>query len=175
MQGDVLEVSAGTGRNLPYYRYDQLTSLTLTDTSKYMLWHANQKFRDKYMAKAGSLPVSFHLTDAQRLLPPRSAAAGAASPSAAAPAQASQQAMVLTAQTSSRDLSSRSSSSSSSSSGSSSDSEGPTVDQLPRQVSSVFSTRTESYRDQSFDTVVDTFGLCSHGNPVEALQVCNPL
>ena len=36
-QGDVLEVSAGTGRNLPYYRINQLSSLTLTDTSKYML------------------------------------------------------------------------------------------------------------------------------------------
>ena len=36
-QGDVLEVSAGTGRNFPYYRLKQLSSLTLTDTSKYML------------------------------------------------------------------------------------------------------------------------------------------
>ena len=42
-QGDVLEISAGTGRNLPYYRWDKLTSLTVTDSSRFMLFHARQK------------------------------------------------------------------------------------------------------------------------------------
>jgi methyltransferase OMS1 len=36
-QGDVLEISAGTGRNLPHYNYSQLSSLTLTDVSQAML------------------------------------------------------------------------------------------------------------------------------------------
>lgn len=70
IQGDVLEVSAGTGRNLPYYRYDQLSSLTLTDSSKHMLWHANKKFRETFAPKAASLPVSFFLSDAQQLFAP---------------------------------------------------------------------------------------------------------
>lgn len=42
-QGDVLEVSAGTGRNLPYYDLStgsRLRSLTLTDTSRPMLVNA---------------------------------------------------------------------------------------------------------------------------------------
>ena len=73
-QGDVLEVSAGTGRNLPYYRYRQLDSLTLSDSSKYMLWHANKKFQEKYVSRAASLPVSFFLSDACQLVPPQPAA-----------------------------------------------------------------------------------------------------
>ena len=72
-QGDVLEVSAGTGRNLPYYRYAKLDSLTLSDSSKYMLWHANKKFQEKFASRAGSLPVSFFLSDAQQLVAPQPA------------------------------------------------------------------------------------------------------
>ncbi len=72
-QGDVLEVSAGTGRNLPYYKYAQLNSLTLSDSSKYMLWHANDKFQEKYASRAASLPVSFFLSDAQQLVAPQPA------------------------------------------------------------------------------------------------------
>ena len=67
-------MSAGTGRNLPYYKYDQLDSLTLTDSSKYMLWHANKKFQEKYASKAAALPVSFFLSDAQQLTAPAAAA-----------------------------------------------------------------------------------------------------
>ena len=68
-------MSAGTGRNLPYYKYDQLNSLTLTDSSKYMLWHANKKYQEKYASKAAALPVSFLLSDAQQLTAPAAAAA----------------------------------------------------------------------------------------------------
>ena len=64
-------MSAGTGRNLPYYRYAQLNSLTLSDNSKYMLWHANDKFQQKYASRAASLPVSFFLSDAQQLVAPQ--------------------------------------------------------------------------------------------------------
>ena len=44
-QGDVLEMSAGTGRNMPYYCWDKLSSLTVTDSSRHMLFHAKQKVR----------------------------------------------------------------------------------------------------------------------------------
>jgi methyltransferase OMS1 len=37
LAGDVLEVSAGTGRNFDYYPLNRMSSLTLTDTSKTML------------------------------------------------------------------------------------------------------------------------------------------
>eukprot|EP00842_Homolaphlyctis_polyrhiza_P001329 jgi/Hompol1/2197/HPOL_002078-RA len=42
--GDVLEVSAGTGRNFPAYNSRKITSLTLTDTSAPMLIVARTKF-----------------------------------------------------------------------------------------------------------------------------------
>jgi methyltransferase OMS1 len=148
-QGDVLEVSAGTGRNLPYYRYNQLTSLTLTDTSKYMLWHASQKFREKWLRKAQLLPVSFYLTDAQKLSPPPVTAATA--PGAAAAQQQTQKHAAPDAM--------------------SGGGGGASIDPGPAQVSSVFSSRTSGFQDGCFDTVVDTFGLCSHGDPVKVLRV----
>jgi ubiquinone/menaquinone biosynthesis C-methylase UbiE len=37
----VLEISAGTGRNLPHYNYSKLSSLTLTDISQPMLQQAS--------------------------------------------------------------------------------------------------------------------------------------
>lgn len=39
------------------------------------------------------------------------------------------------------------------------------------QLSSVFATRNQGCREQAYDTVVDTFGLCSHADPVAVLQV----
>ena len=36
----------GTGRNLPYYKLSQLTSLTMVDTSQNMLDVAREKFRE---------------------------------------------------------------------------------------------------------------------------------
>ncbi|BDA41943.1 probable ubiquinone/menaquinone biosynthesis C-methyltransferase Ub at C-terminar half [Coccomyxa sp. Obi] len=148
-EGDVLEVSAGTGRNLPYYRYDQLKSLTLTDSSKYMLWHASQKYRDRQAAKGSSLPVCFFLSNAENLSDPQPAAAVPRSasdsprqpPDVGPPAEAPQSGQ-------------------------------------QSQVSGVFATRTHAYPENSFDTVVDTFGLCSHGDPVQALKemgrLCKP-
>jgi SAM-dependent methyltransferase len=62
-QGDVLEVSAGTGRNLPFYTRKQLTSLTLTDSSKGMLFHT----RAKAAAAPPGVPTAVHLSDAARL------------------------------------------------------------------------------------------------------------
>ena len=45
-QGDVLEISVGTGRNLPYYKLSQLASLTMVDTSQNMLDAAKKKLRE---------------------------------------------------------------------------------------------------------------------------------
>eukprot|EP00775_Hariotina_reticulata_P011710 gene11710-11855_t len=45
-QGDVLEISAGTGRNLPHYSYSNIHSLTITDVSQPMLSVAQAKFFD---------------------------------------------------------------------------------------------------------------------------------
>ncbi len=56
-QGDVLEISAGTGRNLPYYRYGDITSLTLADVSEPMLKRAEQKYFDVLQVRrAGAAP-----------------------------------------------------------------------------------------------------------------------
>ena len=42
-KGKVLEVGAGTGRNLPYYRWKDLKSVVLTDYSEEMLLPAKKK------------------------------------------------------------------------------------------------------------------------------------
>lgn len=46
LAGDVLEVSAGTGRNLSHYDPDKLRSLTLVDRSGEMLDVARERYRD---------------------------------------------------------------------------------------------------------------------------------
>ena len=52
LQGRVLEMSAGTGRNLPYYKFDQITSLTLSDVSWEMLQRAEDKYFDDLKVRA---------------------------------------------------------------------------------------------------------------------------
>eukprot|EP00884_Botryococcus_braunii_P008076 jgi/Botrbrau1/1726/Bobra.116_2s0068.1 len=113
-KGDVLEVSAGTGRNLPYYPLRSMKSLTLTDVSKEMLWHAKEKYA-KMMEQShahASTEVGFKLADAQHLT-------GRSPPEAG--------------------------------------------EDVPK-------TTTSQFIPASFDTVVDTFGLCSIPDPVTALQ-----
>mmetsp|Transcript_7218 Transcript_7218/g.19357 ORF Transcript_7218/g.19357 Transcript_7218/m.19357 type:complete len:360 (+) Transcript_7218:98-1177(+) len=46
-KGKVLEISAGTGRSLPHYTYENVSSLTVTDLSKRMLEQAETKFFDE--------------------------------------------------------------------------------------------------------------------------------
>lgn len=69
-QGDVLELSAGTGRNLPYFQYDSMSSLTLTDVSTSMLQQAQRKFFDdmQLQYKHLDLTCKFFLADAQHLV-----------------------------------------------------------------------------------------------------------
>ena len=56
-------MSAGTARNLPFYPKQQLTSLTLTDSSRGMLFFA----RDKAARRPMGVPVAVHQCDARRL------------------------------------------------------------------------------------------------------------
>ncbi len=123
----MLEISAGTGRNIPYYNVSGMSSLTFTDKSKYMLWHAKQKYDAKLKARAekAGLPVSFALSDAEHLC------------STSQPAHE--------------------------------------VSEPQRALNSpVFGKEGQTYPAGSFDTVIDTFGLCSHEDPVATLQVTPP-
>ena len=127
MQGDVLEVSAGTGRNLSYYNSHQVNSVTMTDTSKNMLWHARQK-HDRH---SSTLPVKFCLADAQRMV----------SGPNASQANRKQEDAIASEQS---------------------------------QHASRLQDKLETFRPAQFDTVIDTFGLCSHEDPKAALQVLAP-
>jgi methyltransferase OMS1 len=62
-KGDVLEVSAGTARNIPYYKSSQIKSLTLTDSSDKMMEIARAK-------NNLAIPVHFHTVDAHSLPAP---------------------------------------------------------------------------------------------------------
>ena len=127
MQGDILEVSAGTGRNLSYYNRQQVNSVTMTDTSKNMLWHARQK-HDRH---SSTLPVKFCLADAQRMV---------SGPSA--PQANRKHEDAITSEQS--------------------------------QHASTLQDKLETFSPAQFDTVIDTFGLCSHEDPKAALQVLAP-
>lgn len=56
-------MSAGTARNLPFYPKRQLTSLTLTDSSRGMLFFA----RNKAARRPMGVPVAVHQCDARHL------------------------------------------------------------------------------------------------------------
>jgi methyltransferase OMS1, mitochondrial len=104
-RGNVLEVAAGTGRNVPYYATTRATRILLADASAAML----QQARNKVAAIVIETTAS-KTTQQRRRPPPRFA--------------------FLVGDTSH-------------------------LDQLP---------------DGAFDTVVDTFGLCSYDDPVQALN-----
>lgn len=119
----MLEVSAGTGRNLPYYS-KAARSLTISDTSKNMLWHARQK-HDRYSA---NLPATFCLADAQNMLHHGTTDAGAPD-------------------------------------------EALCHSSKVQQPDSTYQDKLQTFSLAQFDTVIDTFGLCSHADPVAALKV----
>ncbi|KAL1311413.1 hypothetical protein AAFC00_001575 [Neodothiora populina] len=74
-KGDVLEVSAGTGRNLGYYKFGKekgVRSLTLVDLSKQMVDQAKLKWEvlNKDKKRAVDIPVRFVQGDAISTMPP---------------------------------------------------------------------------------------------------------
>ncbi len=62
-KGRVLEVACGTGRNLFYYRPDQITSITFVDQSSEMIRVA----RTKWEARKHLKDASFHVADMTKL------------------------------------------------------------------------------------------------------------
>lgn len=48
LEGDVLEVSCGTGRNIPYLQFDNIDSITFLDSSAKMVEITRNKFRDDH-------------------------------------------------------------------------------------------------------------------------------
>ncbi|KAL7567712.1 hypothetical protein ACA910_012047 [Epithemia clementina (nom. ined.)] len=103
-QGTVLEVGAGTGRNLPYYMTDRVKRVILVDASESMLQQAQAKITQQYQPQSQYYP--------------------------------------------------------------------------PFVVRQGDSASLSFCPSQAFDTVVDTFGLCSYDDPVavlrEMVRVCKP-
>ena len=133
----MLEVSAGTGRNLPYYPLSRLSSLTLTDASPCMLAAAYDKHRAQQRRRAAdpaTPPVRFLLADAQHMLAAPSSSSGSEGAAAAA-------------------------------------APGEPVGGGGGGFVRPELQRAQRFAPASFDTVVDTFGLCSHEDPVRVLQV----
>jgi hypothetical protein len=64
--GDVLEISAGTGRNLPHYSLGKIKSLTLCDLSMPMLERAEDKYHEelRLAQRNPGVKVTFCLSDA---------------------------------------------------------------------------------------------------------------
>ncbi|KAJ3341628.1 Methyltransferase-like protein 7B [Gonapodya sp. JEL0774] len=115
-KGDTLEVSSGTGRNLPYYPRTTLRSLTVTDASVPMLRVAQSKFTSSGAASRYT-STEPNIKDPSTPLP------------------------------------------------------------LPVRFARASATNLPA-PSASFDTVVQTFGICSHADPVKALEelqrVCKP-
>jgi methyltransferase OMS1 len=160
MQGDVLEVSAGTGRNLPYYNHTRLRSLTLTDTSRAMLVNAADKHAAQVAPGADAAHVRFELADAQHLTSLASSSSNSSGGS-------------------DRNLSSAPLADIAALQGQ----EGSEVQQdeqvAPAPASAAAAAATvrrpplrqqRTFPPHSFDVVVDTFGLCSQRDPVTALK-----
>lgn len=192
-KGDVLEISAGTGRNLKYYNLDSLASLTVTDASKQMLWHATEKH--KQLHPDCSTQVHFRVANAHEVRSASSELLTFSPP-------VSHQATTSTAHSFTSDRSDKSDSplieprqhatddddASTAPAGGNvagskvrPDSDTNTDTCCSDGASDSCSTSALALPGSdagSYDTVIDTFGLCSHSNPVEALQevarVCKP-
>lgn len=178
-QGDVLEVSAGTGRNLQYYPLSRLRSLTVTDTSRGMLVNAADKWA-ALAAKQGdhAPPVRFELADAQHLTAQHARHDSGDNGSAAEPSSGSSSGSSSSrAAEASRSGSSSGRVAEASSSGSGEAAEAPGTPRQDAEAAPASAPLRPQLREQrsfapaSFDVVVDTFGLCSQEDPVTALKV----
>ena len=160
-EGDVLEACAGTGRNLAYYsRGGGVSSVTLADPSREMLAEARQKAmklsEDGGGGGGSDFPrINFVLARAEALVSPGESESGGESEK--------KKSERVFGPNDAVDLSSKKTSSASSSSLTS------TLPPLPSPG---------RLAPRSFDTVVDTFGLCSVEDPRRALEemaaACKP-
>lgn len=67
-QGDVLEVSCGTGRNIPYMKMEKIKSITFLDSSNAMMEVAVKKFRDRFPSFKKAAFVVGHVEDLPNLV-----------------------------------------------------------------------------------------------------------
>ncbi|KAJ3121435.1 Methyltransferase-like protein 7B [Nowakowskiella sp. JEL0407] len=68
-EGSVLEVSTGTGRNIPYYPISKIKSLTLTDSNPQMLTESVSKATAQFTSPKPSL-VSYFFSSQNKSAPP---------------------------------------------------------------------------------------------------------
>ena len=199
-QGDVLEVSAGTARNLPFYAPRQLTSLTLTDSSRGMLFFA----RKKAAKQPQGVPVAVHQSDARCLVANPciglgdaaqtaatvDASAGAevdnkrkpaaAAPQLAGPATARASTWFGDRAAPAAAAGPQAATPSASTDPSAGVTERPAVVEVaapPREGmnAGALVPALRVFEPGTFSTVVDTFGLCSHSDPVGTLRVGPPM
>ncbi|KAG0041443.1 Methyltransferase-like protein 7B [Gryganskiella cystojenkinii] len=147
-KGRVLEIASGTGRNIDFYPKDCCSEIVFSDFSEGMM----QVLKDKVAKSELGKRFDYQLRRQQQLELERIAYSNKMTAAAVA-------------------------SSSSPSSSTTSSTDAPS---LPSgEPASVVETRIEfktvnasaiPYPDQSFDTVVDTFGLCSFEEPVQVLK-----
>jgi methyltransferase OMS1 len=158
--GDVLEVSAGTGRNLSYYNSPNIRSITLTDASREMLLRAHEKYSEAVEKKAEqksstiSVPkTSFLLADVENLC--------SETPGGIASQNSSKQAN-NNIEKEEEEVDKREAAASLENS-----------NQLEEEQSTRFGPALKVVHKLSpntYDTVIDTFGLCSCSDPVKALK-----
>eukprot|EP01026_Neomeris_dumetosa_P005087 TRINITY_DN1139_c1_g2_i2.p1 TRINITY_DN1139_c1_g2~~TRINITY_DN1139_c1_g2_i2.p1 ORF type:complete len:353 (+),score=41.14 TRINITY_DN1139_c1_g2_i2:51-1061(+) len=165
--GKVLEISGGTGRNYKFYDYDKISSLTVTDNSYPMLREAKDKYEQFNNSRYYKIttPVHFKLSDAQDLCIQEEVA----------------QNLTVTDKsiaTRFKEWFQKSPSTQ--------DEGAVTQNEAVVTQSNKFSLATEmsalqqlqQFEAHEFDCVVDTFGLCSHEDPIAALhqvqKVCKP-
>ena len=164
LQGDVLEVSAGTGRNLPYYPLGRMRSLTLTDTSRPMLVNAADKYAamvEKGGAPAATL-VRFELADAQQLVAKADGSQASSSSSSSSSSSGSSSAAAASGEAAAPDTPRQ-------------QGEGAAAAAAPARPARPPLKEQQTFAPNSFDVVVDTFGLCSQADPVTALKVGSAL
>lgn len=161
-RGDVLEVSAGTGRNLSYYYSSpNVSSVTLTDASREMLLRAHEKYSEavakaKKKEKDGVVPrTSFLLADVENLCLETDGDAGGSKTKAQALTEDRIPRKGAVERIKPANI------------------EPPPAQQEEDEPLTRYDPALKTVHQltpSSYDTVVDTFGLCSCEDPVKALQ-----
>lgn len=155
-EGDVLEVSTGTGRNLRYYH--NVRSLTLTDASREMLLQAWDKYSNDGSQRRGNyFPVTIARVNVERLTRDRSFDAIRRSNDG----QEEDEVWKGSDDTGVHEEALRPLS----------DKEIDRISTIDVQQRRPDITRMRAIAEGEYDTVVDTFGLCSCDDPVQALKV----